>query len=658
MKRIGIEDFTDYHYLTGFVMSPDGKYGAMAVVDANLEENGYDSCLWIYEAESGRVRRLTTGKKERKFLWLDGGRLLLIADREEEYRKKRENGEDWTCFYTISAAGGEAKFSFALPYTVSGIKRCGTKLLFTARLDRRKPDFAALSGETLRKAHEDWKEEQDYEIFDELPFWANGQGIINGTRVCLGVYDLETGECEIVTGEKENVEGFWAEDGLVLYASNTYTDMKGAYQALKQYDLCSKETRTIVEQGKMRIDYACVLKGRVTFFGSDMKAYGVNENSKLYVVEDGMIRLLSDYDDSTHNSICADCKFADGSGFAHDEDGIYFLSTLRKETALRHFSADGVLSTLIDRQGSIHTVDVCQGKVYFTGMRGLGLTEGYVFDGKEERKLTSFNDEMFADRSVCRIEEFTFTFKDMELDGYCMKPVDFDPEKTYPGILTVHGGPRAVFGPTFFHENQVFANAGYFVFFTNPFGSDGRGNAFADITGKHGGIDFECCMAMTDEALKRYPQIDEKRLGIMGGSYGGYMANWAIGNTTRFAAAASQRSISNWVSKCMSTDIGHYFDLEQIAANPWTNIEKMWDMSPLKYADMAKTPTLFLQSDEDYRCWMADAIQMFSALKYFGVPTRLCLFHGENHELSRSGKPRHRVRRLREMMDWFEKYLK
>jgi len=135
----------------------------------------------------------------------------------------------------------------------------------------------------------------------------------------------------------------------------------------------------------------------------------------------------------------------------------------------------------------------------------------------------------------------------------------------------------------------------YFVFFTNPLGSDGRGNEFADITGKHGGIDFECCMALTDEVLKRYPQVDEKHLGVMGGSYGGFMTNWVIGNTTRFAAACSQRSISNWVSKCMTTDIGYYFNMDQIKADPWNSQEKMWQHSPLKYANMAKTPTLFIK---------------------------------------------------------------
>ena len=659
MKRIGIDDFTYYNYPTCMVSSPDGAHAALAVVNANVKDNRYDSCLWIYTMADGSVRKLTGGKKERNFIWLDEKTLLFTSDREKSYAEKVKNGEDWTCFYKISICGGEAQFAFAVPYKVSKMKLAGNKLVMSIKYDYNKPDFASLEGEEKEAAAKAWKEEKDYEVFDELPFWANGQGVVNKIRTRLAVYDMETGKAEIVSREYENVEGYWVEEGdKVLYISSLYTDKKDVYQGLMQYTISSGKLETLVEQKDMSIDYACILGGKVTFFGSYMKDFGFNENDKLYTVENGAVTLLSDYDDSIRNTMSCDCKFADGAGFVHDDKYIYFLSTVRKQTVLRCFDAAGNLKTLIDRQGSIHTIDVCGDTIYFTGMRDMGLTECYSFDGKEEKKLTSFNDALLAERSVCPVEEFTFTYKGIELDGYVMKPVDYNPNKTYPGILTIHGGPRATFGPTFFHENEVFANAGYFVFFTNPLGSDGRGNVFADITGKHGTIDFEHCMAVTDEVLKRYPQIDEKRLGVMGGSYGGFMTNWVIGNTDRFAAAVSQRSISNWISKCMTTDIGYYFNMDQIHADPWNTPDKMWFHSPLKYANKAKTPTLFIQSDEDYRCWMGDALQMFSALRYFGVETRLCLFHGENHELSRSGKPTHRIRRMTEMMKWFEKYLK
>jgi len=206
---------------------------------------------------------------------------------------------------------------------------------------------------------------------------------------------------------------------------------------------------------------------------------------------------------------------------------------------------------------------------------------------------------------------------------------------------------------------QLWAGEGYFVFFCNPRGGDGRGNEFADIRGDRYGVwDYNDLMEFTDEVLKKYPQIDKTRLGMTGGSYGGFMANWIIGHTDRFAAVASQRSISNFISKCLTTDIGYYHNLNAIQADPWSSPEKMWHHSPLKYANQCKTPTLFIQADQDYRCWMGDAIQMLTALRMNGVPTRMCLFHGENHELSRSGKPKHRIRRLKEITDWFNKYLK
>ena len=659
MQSIGINDFTYYNYPTGLTVSPDGKHGAIAVVNANEENNCYDSCLWLYDMADGSCRKLTSGKKERNFIWLDGETILFTSDREKRHEAEIKKGEDWTSFYRISIHGGEAEFAFELPYKVQKMKLAGNRLVMTVKYDYQKPDFAHMTEEEKREAYKSWEEEKDYEVFDELPFWANGQGIVNKKRTRLAVCDLETKEVRIVSPDYENVEGFWVEGGeQVLYISNLYTDKKDVYQGLKLYTISSGKLETVVEQKDMSIDYACILKGKVTFFGSYMKDYGFNENDKLYTVENGAVTLLSDYDDSIHDSICCDCKFNDGASAVHDENYIYFIATLRKQSVIRRFDAAGHMETLVDRQGAVHSLALCGNTIYYPAMRDMGLTEIYSFDGKEEKKLTSFNDAILAEREVCPVEEFTFTCQGLELDGYVIKPAGFDPEKKYPGILTVHGGPRATFGPTFFHESQVFANAGYFVFFTNPLGSDGRGNEFADITGKHGGIDFDCCMALTDEVVKRYPQINEKRLGIMGGSYGGFMTNWAIGNTTRFAAACSQRSIANWISKCMTTDIGYYFNMDQLAADPWNSPEKMWAHSPLKYADMAKTPTLFIQSDEDYRCWMGDALQMFSALKYFGVEARVCLFHGENHELSRSGKPKHRIRRMTEMMNWFDKYLK
>jgi dipeptidyl aminopeptidase/acylaminoacyl peptidase len=177
------------------------------------------------------------------------------------------------------------------------------------------------------------------------------------------------------------------------------------------------------------------------------------------------------------------------------------------------------------------------------------------------------------------------------------------------------------------------------------------------LRGRYGTIDYEDLMAFLDHALDCFPEADRSRLGACGGSYGGFMCNWIEGHTDRFAAIASQRSISNWVSDFGTSEIGHTFDRNESGTDPWQGMEVLWNMSPLKYAANARTPILFIHSLQDYNCTVDQGLQMFAAMKHFGVPTRVCLFEGENHSLSRSGKPRHRLRRLSEIEAWFKRYL-
>ncbi|MBE6108742.1 MAG: S9 family peptidase, partial [Erysipelotrichaceae bacterium] len=212
-------------------------------------------------------------------------------------------------------------------------------------------------------------------------------------------------------------------------------------------------------------------------------------------------------------------------------------------------------------------------------------------------------------------------------------------------------------GEVFYHEMQHWASLGYFVMFCNPRGSDGKGNAFADLRKSWGTIDYEDIMDFVDEVLKNYPSIDSERLGVTGGSYGGYMTNWIIGHTNRFKAAATQRSISNWITEVCASDYGIDFPIEQEYDDIYNCHDELWDMSPLKYANEAVTPTLFIQSTEDYRCPIPEAIQLYTVLKCRGVESRLVAFKGENHDLSRTGKPLHRIRRLKEITDWMTSHL-
>ena len=195
------------------------------------------------------------------------------------------------------------------------------------------------------------------------------------------------------------------------------------------------------------------------------------------------------------------------------------------------------------------------------------------------------------------------------------------------------------------------------MIFCNPIGSDGKGTRFFEaIRGRYGTVDYESLMAFEEAALAAYPQIDPSRVAVTGGSYGGYMTNWVIGHTDRFACAVSKRSISNMVSFWGTADVGYNSVTSKNGGDIFRAEQILWEQSPVKYADQVKTPTLFLHSDEDYRCPLEQGIQMYTAVTVQGVDTRLVIFKGENHGLSRTGKPLNRIRRLEEMLAWFGKY--
>ena len=383
------------------------------------------------------------------------------------------------------------------------------------------------------------------------------------------------------------------------------------------------------------------------------KRFGLNTDGDFFRLDyaTGEIALLARYGESIGSSVGSDIRYGGGRSARMIGDTLYFIST-RFDGAYLFKLENGEITQLTDRPGSVDCFDVCGGKILLVALYGMKAQE--LYDGAG-RQLSRFNEAALRGSFVAQPEALNVQREGYEVHGFVLKPIDYDPEKKYPVILDVHGGPKTVYGPVFYHEMQLWASRGYFVIFCNPTGADGRG-AFMDIRGKYGTVDYEDLMAFTDAALAAYPAMDPARQYETGGSYGGFMTNWIIGHTDRFRACASQRSISNWLSFAGVSDIGLDFTADQNAADLWKNPEKLWWHSPLKYADRVKTPTLFIHAFEDYRCPIDQGYQMFAALIAQGVETKLVCFRGENHELSRSGKPSHRLKRLKEITDWFEKH--
>lgn len=664
MKKVCIDDFSKIYSLSELSVSPDGKTLAFVQTRADVDKNSYISTIWVMENSS--CRQLTFGEKDNSPIWLDETHLLFPGDRKGT--KKPAPGQQITVYNRINIHGGEAMEYFTVPIKCKKICPVNDReFLIIGVYDHYGIDLTGLSGEEKSAAIAEIEENKDYEVFDELPFWKNGSGVVNKKRDRLYLFDKETGELTLLSPEWMNVSGFDYDSvsDRVAFFGNDYQWMDDQKSDIYIKNLHGEQSVKVALEQKYSVQSVLWANDCIFFAASDGARYGTAENPCQFVAnpEIGTWKQIADIDLSMRSSVSSDVRKGSGRTEKVIHGDWYYSETRGFNSVIAKLTPAGTESIVSPQaSGSIDCWDHSAGIFYYIAMRNGGLQEIYSFDPNsgKECKLTSFNDDYLQTHSVVPLTPLNFVNSDgVEIDGWVMEPADYDPALSHPAILNVHGGPKTVYGEVFMHEMQWWASEGYFVFFCNPRGGDGKGNVFADISGdKYGVDDYNDLMAFTDLVLAKYPQIDPTRLGMTGGSYGGFMANWIVGHTDRFAAVASQRSISNYISKCLTTDIGYYHNLSALKCDPWTSPEKIWHHSPLKYADKCKTPTLFIQSDEDYRCWMSDAIQMFTALRMHGCPTRLCLFHGENHELSRSGKPKHRIRRLKEITDWFDTYLK
>lgn len=636
MSKTKLKDILGYDFLSGLEISPDGLKLAYKKTRGNYEDNKYETDLWIYDTKDDKNYPITDKG--------DASLFTFSKDKNLIYKSKSNDKKD---SFKVYDGYGIGKKAFDIKLDVKNIKWL-------------KDDLYLIYGSDKKDEKDKQKKEKNkyFEKLDTLPFWFNGKGYLSKEKSAYYFYDAADDKLDKIVDSKFPNEiyhlAFNKDYSKAIFVRANYDSNQVAEsrESLVLFDIKTKTQKVLIDR-TFSFYTAEFLEDKIIFVGTDMKKGGINEDSFVYVADfDGNYEKITnnEFDMSFGNSLGTDARYGSGKSFYKANDRLYFLVTQKETTKLYSINIKGDLKLEIDDQ--VEDFAINNDDIYYLSMGKDTLAE--IKKNGQDQVLV----ENKIKSEVGSIETFDFESNGDTLIGFVVIPPKFNKNKKYPTLLSIHGGPKTEFGDIFHHEHQMFASNDYIVIYTNPHGSSGNGVGFSDIRGKYGDIDYKDLMTFVDEAIKKYPQIDTENLGVYGGSYGGFMTNWIIGHDDRFKAACSQRSISNWTSFYGVSDIGYYFGTDQTNSNPWDSLDKMWDQSPLKYADKAKIPTLFIHADEDYRCPLEQGLQMYTKLKLNGVDTKMYVFHGENHELSRSGKPHARIKRLKEIKKWFDGHLK
>jgi dipeptidyl aminopeptidase/acylaminoacyl peptidase len=641
-------DLTRIRLLSDPQVSPDGRTVAFVVTTLSEEKDEYLSNIWLVDGAGGEPRRFTTGpRRDTAPRWSpDGSRLAFVSEREA--KKKGQ-------LYVMPAQGGESARLTDLKNGVSAPEWSpdGTRLAFVARV----------GGWQEPEVEEEKRKSRPPRVITTLKYRFNGEGFTYDRRPQIFTVAADGGEPRQLTeGDYDHGDSVWSPDGRWIaftaarHEDRDHDDAGDIWLVSAEGGTPRRLTRSAGPAGHPAFSPA---GDKVAYLGrSAINAFGKNIQLFTVGISGGAPACLTtDFDRSCSPLGVRPLWGSDGGTLtlAAEDQGTLGLYRLRPGGGppTRIVSGERVVTGYsTSRDGAL---------VAFTATDPLSPAEVFVCaaDGSGERQLTDCNREWKREVTLSRPERFRFERAGFPIDAWLMKPSGFEAGRRYPLLLNVHGGPHAQYGFPFFDEFQVQAGAGYAVLYTNPRGSQGYGEAFTRaVVGDWGGGDAADVLAGLDEALRRFDWIDPERLGLLGGSYGGFMTSWIVGHSQRFRAACSERAVNSHVTMFGTSDIGHLFNAVELGGIlPWEDMAKYLERSPLTYAKDITTPLLIVHSEDDLRCPIAEAEQLFMVLKTLRRDVTFVRFPDENHELSRSGKPRHRLERFRIILEWFAQHL-
>jgi dipeptidyl aminopeptidase/acylaminoacyl peptidase len=661
-RRLAAQDLFRLQIATSVSMSPDETTAAFTVERIDSEDNMYFTNIFLADLRTHKVRQFTFGKNsDGKPSWSpDGSQIAFVSTRN----KKKG-------IYLMPSGGGAERQLIELDASIGELNWSpdGKSLVFALRYN----------DSHYEKDEKKKSEAPVYRHITRLLYRLDGYGWIPKDPFQIFALNIDDAKLRRITsGKRDNHSPALSPDGrLVAFISNRSKDpdIESLRDDIFVVPFAGGKERLIASPAGPKAAPRFSPDGRtIAYIGHDnpRDPWGVTNHHVWTVGVNGSPKardLMPNFDrmafDQTINDL-ADVHDKALLEWSKDGKRLFFLSSDTGVTNFYYVPRSGGKPTRIYK-GKCHVQ-------YFSvsgSAKSAALIVGDLNNpcdimscpttfGAENHavRLTDLNRFLRSDVTLGRTRDFMFTsFDGTEVQGFLLTPPGFNPAKKYRSVLEIHGGPRVQYGYTFFHEMQLLAANGYVVLYTNPRGGSGRGETWADaISGGWGDLDYKDCMAAADY-LEKQRFIDKKRMGVTGGSYGGFMTNWIIGHTSRFRAAVTQRSVVELISFFGSSDMGWTLERE-FNGTPWKNKENFEKCSPLNYLQNVKTPILILHNERDLRCNIEQAEQMFTKLKVLGKTVEFVRFPDEFHGLSRHGRPDRRIARLEWILKWFKRYMK
>ena len=645
-------DLPNFRWVDEIALEQSARWLAYTVKQVNVPGNNYQIHLYLRELDSGSVQCLTKGFGQASSLaWSADGERLAYS----------WNGEEGHCVRVWSVSSGN-EVTYATPG--SGLSELawspdGKRLAGVRWTPQKHPaDQGSLPG----------MPQPNIKVIRRLRYKQDGTGWVHDRFLQIWLLDLEAGDLhQLTTSECDYMFPSWSQrsDRLAFIGMAREQNTALGQGQIFIYDVSQREIRRLLPDwvGACRSPVWGDDDHSIAFAGH---THPVPTNRRIFmqpyladVARGTAVKIVPDLDEEVGNYAVADQRKGLTNitvKWPHGTPWIYYLLTEQGATNLYRLNTQGETERLAARDSVTFEYSPASGDVVAYGQADPSSPgDIYLWRAGQVEKLTELN-PWLGDHKLAVPEAYWYEGVDgAKVHAWIMKPPNMDEHLRYPTIVYVH---CSMFSWDFNHEFQCLVNAGYVVAYFNQRGTTaGYGQAWTRASeGDQGGKDYEEVMLGVDELISR-PYIDETRLGVTGGSCGGFMTNWIVGHNNRFAAAVTQRSIANQISFFGTSDIGPECTQRETDANPWDDMAGVWRQSPIAYAANVETPLLIIHSDEDYRCALEQAEQLFAALRWMNKEVELVIFEGESHGLSRGGRPGNRIERQRRIIGWFEKYL-